>query len=122
MGFSYEEHVGALDYDFTSCPRNDDPSQMCTAKGRVPEPCSDALQLFEEESRQLAEEFAAAAEKAGSDGLTAEFQEGLRARAVKIVADVCDGSPSLEELTQLPPRVFGAFAAWLRREIANPKG
>lgn len=48
--------------------------------------------------------------------LATEFNE----KSILLTAEFCSGSPSKEELAQLPLRVMRAFSRWLMKEI-NPK-
>lgn len=131
MGFSYEDALDPLDYDFTGCPRADGAAGPCTGKGRVPEPSEEVLERFSvalEENEERLLPLKEAIEAKDQDGIhaAAEALKATRAEASEsfkaAVADLCAGSPSRAQLDELPPRVFNAFAAWLTKELLLPKG
>lgn len=127
--FSYEATVGALDYDFTGSPRGDGQPGYCTGKGRVKEPSQETLEFFSEAMAEFRKDIGGkAADTADPEAqaqATADEVASDRAvykRLLGIIATLCDGQPTEEELAQLPPRVFGAFANWLQSELFDPKG
>jgi|GEM_PF-2332454 len=119
--------VSTLDYDFTAIPREDGQG-TCSGKGIVTEPSEGRIKAFAtalSEFQARVTEIEAEASKEGIDDATEEAlkveAEALTSKVKEVVADFCAGSPSLEELTQLPPRYFRAFTSWLGQEL-SPKG
>ena len=99
MGFSAAS-VARLEYDFRNFPRDGVPGEKCTGVGVIPEPSTDALKKFFEDVQ----------------GALGEAQTGDSdaARTVlEAVAALCSGKPSVEELSQLPPRIGNEFAQYL---------
>lgn len=108
--------VERLDYSFIGFPR-DDGNGYCTGKGTIPEPSQ----------AQLDEYFEALGEIGGEDSLESlanadarESREQLE-KLLDIVATLCSGTPSQEELSQLPPRIKIAFIRWIGQEFSNPE-
>lgn len=106
-GFKASEAAPKLDYDFN--PHMD-------VKGTVPEPSQDAMRQYNKEigviyGGKTREEIAK---------LPVEDQEEIGAALVAAMAELCDGSPSLEELKALPFRTIQAFSGWLMGSFKNP--
>jgi hypothetical protein len=113
-GFTAESLPAALDFDFTGIPQQDG-SGPCTGKGTMPEPSEKSLQSFFDSVNALRSLETAPAEEieARAAGLLDEVRENIVA--------VGNGTPTLEELRQLPPRAFRAFYRWLLQEFTDPK-
>lgn len=101
-------NVEPLAWSFAGAPRNDGTAFGPEAHGVVPEPTRAALQRFADALTAASK----AEPKDGDDG----YDELL-----KVVGGLCDGSPSVEDLAQLPPRYFSEFCSWLREELFAPK-
>lgn len=110
-GFSAAS-VDALEYDFTGFRRQDGQG-ACTGAGTIPEPSEAALDAFLAkwgELRSMSPEEL----EAKSATLVNELREAL--------SELCSGTPSLEELKQLPPRVLRGFFRYIMVELTDPKG
>jgi hypothetical protein len=121
--------IEALEFDFTA---------YGGSEGVIPEPSSGSVKTYFRSMKDLAKEarkFKGIADSLGNvDDLTddeisermasiEEAEEGadqLADMQKRALADLCSGTPSYEELGQLPYRVFQAFNRWLVSEI-NPK-
>lgn len=80
------------------------------ADGTVAEPSNEALAAFLEAIAALGEA------PEGTSGLE------LLTQAHQATADLCSGTPSVEQFASLPPRLFREFIKWLAGEFTNPKG
>lgn len=100
--------IKRLDYDFTSFATNDG-AGLCSGKGIIPEPSTARLDAFE----KFRATFDAAA--------ASEADESVLGVVRKATADLCGGSPTLEELEELPPRILAGFTQWLVEELSDPK-
>lgn len=78
--------------------------------GVIAEPSNDALAAFVEAISSLS---AAGEDVSGAETLT---------RAHQAAADLCSGTPSVEQFASMPPRLFREFIKWLASEFADPKG
>ncbi len=126
MGFS-SKSLSKLDFEIVDCPRNDGTGTF-TLRGVVPEPTPDQVTEYVAERgtfiHLLLEDHAAKAADADGKPVAPPSLEEVRAireQAVTSVAALCGGTPSLEELQQLPWRVFQGFTAWLTGEVVDPK-
>lgn len=121
--------VEPMEYDFTKYAGDQ-------AKGEIPEPTTGAVSEFFTGMRFLirdvqgkqpdevnleedmdVEEMAETLEN--MDDAMAEAAE-FQAKSVALLAILCGGAPSAEDLGKLPIRVLRAFTKWIVREI-NPK-
>jgi hypothetical protein len=117
--------VERLEYDFTA---------FGGTAGVIPEPSTgtvqtffDTLQALASEIRgkmagvegkdleEISEEEAADVVAQMDDNIAGEYQTKMNAA----IAELCGGTPSLEEISGLPFRVLGAFTQWLTGEL-NP--
>lgn len=107
MSFKATEAVPALDYDFTP---------HVEAKGTVPEPSQKAIKKFNKAMRQLT------GGKSLLDiaKLDEDEQEAMNDGMKPIIADLCQGHPSLAQLDELPHRLLSAFCGWLMGQLQNP--
>lgn len=99
-------------------------------KGVVPEPSPKAVNRFR---TRIAENVRATGRDVGDrsdidnllkvlaslneDDLNAIYEENLDA-----VTELCDGSPSRDEIAGLGHRGFQAFLGWIGGELVNPEG
>lgn len=116
---------GSLDFDFTG---------WGGSKGTVPEPSRPAvnkllkkvqnsfkdLGLVDENSGDSTtpDQVRATMDKIEDEALFEKMTEAMTAA----VADVCGGTPSLEELTALPYRPFMGFFGFLMGNLVDPEG
>ena len=119
-GFDAGTVVEPLDWDFTA---------FNAGKGTVPEPSDERLSTFIRDvmKAQTSETTALAGlTDAGEDpekmlAAIAELPEdvlpGVTKAMIAPYAALCDGSPTEEQLTKLPPRVRVAFFSWLAGEL-----
>jgi hypothetical protein len=106
-GFKASEAVPELAYDFRP---------FVEAHGVVPEPSQPAMKQFSKAMNAVyggrtIEEVAK---------LPYEEQEALGDATKPLVADLCNGHPSLDELENLPFRPLNAFVGWLMGSFQNP--
>ncbi len=116
--FSYDS-VETLDYDFTGVPSNSG-SGNCRGKGTIPEPSQDRLEAYAAAMREL---FKVSDDKDVAKAMD-EVEAEVKAKSDKLlglVAELCQDSPSREEIAELPPRIQKAFLAHIHRELADPK-
>lgn len=130
---------GPLTYDFTSVDSNKGGGVKCLGNGTIPEPSIDALESFDKLWAQVIAAQAAsdaADAEAASDVPTTGAEKPFELRLTKLLvgspevrekaaiawAALCQNSPSVAEITELPPRIFAAFGLFLLKEIVNPKG
>lgn len=124
--------VEPLDYDFTTVKGY--PHRK--AKGVIPEPTdqqvakligslrdamTDAKSLAGDDSTEVQDFSDPAAFLGQLDGYDPEKFLSVYASVAKAYADLCSGSPSLEEITALPMRVRLRFFAWLMQEVVAPE-
>ena len=130
--------VSKLDFDFTSFPRNDGEPGKCTGKGVMPEPTEDLIKAFFEQVQELRglgdllkidkDELASLSEEDRTAFLELrkqEIEEKFSAALPKTreaITTLGQGTPTVAELEQLPPRVMRAFSTWVLEELTDPKG
>jgi hypothetical protein len=112
--------VEPLDWDFTA---------FKAGKGTVPEPSDERLGKFIRDVMAAQEGQTASLAgltEAGDDtekmlaaiaALPEDALPGATKAMIKPYADLCDGSPTEDQLGKLPPRVRVAFFAWLAGEL-----
>lgn len=110
--------IERLDWDFTRIPKIGG-GGYCMGRGVIPEPSEDALIDFQQGFDALHEAMKQARD-AGAENLDVEKEYIPKIRS--LLADLCDGSPTLEQLEQLSPRFLLAFGHWLAGAMGNPKG
>jgi len=121
-GFSAEK-LGSLDFDFTGI-KNAKGTGFCTGKGVMDEPSEDRITAYFEATNALRTLVAEAlSDKTGAKikeiednagGMLDDLRESLSA--------VGNGSPTIAQLEELPPRALRAFHAWVTEELTDPKG
>lgn len=77
--------------------------------GTVPEPSNDTLVAFLTQAEQLAT-------------LQGEPGAEVLARVHQAASDLCGGSITAEQFSNVPPRLFREFVKWLSSEFLDPKG
>jgi len=121
VGFDAGNAVEPLDFDFSAFVED--------CKGTIPEPSQGALERFFDATREIGtqagvaalEQASSASEVAGALATASEdVLDALTDKLVVAVADLCSGTPSLEQIQQLPFRVRQAFIDWLLGEITDP--
>lgn len=53
--------------------------------------------------------------------LDAEIIVKLNAEVAALVAGLCSGDPSKDDILGLPPRIRGMFCAWVQKEVMSPE-
>lgn len=123
--FSADTIGGALEFDF---------STWAGPKGVVPEPSRVAVNRMMKEINAAFKELGLRDEDNEED-LTAdelvqtmdkvedeETFEKLTERLLTILAEICSGTPTLDQLTALPYRPFMGFFGYLIGNLTNPEG
>lgn len=111
-GFSIAS-VSTLDFDFTGIPREDGTGTL-TEKGIVAEPSEARLDAFSVAFTTLSERLQVV-------NPTADEQVNVYKDMHSAIIDLCGGTPSPDELRQMPPRYLTAFFKWLMAELQGPK-
>ena len=118
-GFDLSKQVSALDWNFGK-----------HGSGTVPEPSTKAYNRFK---ARLADNLATIG-KAPEDrsnteellrilaNLTEDENNSIYEEALDAVVELCDGSPSREQLVAVGHRGFQAFMGWISGELTNPEG
>ena len=113
MGFDLSKQVKALDYNLGGGVR-----------GTVPEPSPKSVNRYQARMRENLrtlgrdvdmsdpEDLIRVLGSLTEDDMNAIYEENLDA-----VAELCDGSPSRDQLAELPYRGFQAFVGWLSGEL-----
>jgi hypothetical protein len=122
--FNSSEVVEALDYDLTA---------HAGPKGTVPEPSEAAIaKLFTRIRSEVAKEIESFGVTLEEEVQTPErllelmssFDEQKVLTAANVMTDIfgelCAGSPTKEQLKELPFRVRNAFFTWLMEELSPP--
>lgn len=109
------ETLEAVEYDFRP---------LVDAHGTIPEPSEARIRAFVSgmagyTGEDLEEEGDSSPEESGYKML--ERMAEHRPDANKAVAEFCSGSPSEDEVAQLPFRVFLQFVNYLRDSVMNPE-
>lgn len=110
-------NVESLDYDFTGFPSIN--GGNCSGKGIIPEPTKAIQNTFWELKNEILGEGTTVDVEAAQKFSQREDAETI---SIKMFSDLCQDSPSFEELSELPPRIFNEFTTWLLTEIFLPKG
>jgi hypothetical protein len=122
-GFVAEGVVERLDYDFRP---------YVNASGTIPEPTDKRIELFLKGIKQLYTDAKAAtpaieadASPAGLinalDMLDPEATVKVMTGMSEVYAELCGGTPTVDEINQLPMRVRTVFFAWLQGEVMAPE-
>ncbi|PLS86465.1 MAG: hypothetical protein CYG60_07075 [Actinobacteria bacterium] len=111
--------IEALDYDFTGIPSNSRHGEKCTGKGTIPEPSQERIEAYATATRELYE---VEENDEVEDAIERAAQEKEKSKTLlKLTAELCQNSPSAEEIEDLPPRYQKGFLTWIFRELANPE-
>jgi hypothetical protein len=118
-GFDLSKHVQSLDWDFGG-----------GVKGTTPEPSTKAVNRFNQRLRDnLAHIGKPVEDRSDTDelmrvmgSLTEDEHNAIHEEAFDAVLELCDGSPSREQLAGLGHRGFQAFLGWISSEVNNPEG
>lgn len=119
MGFNAGRAVSPLDYDFSAYVEG--------AKGTIPEPTQDELEVFldalgtiaeseQSEERSDAETLDTIRQALSDDGLVKQFWP----KVLDALDPICKGTPSRDQIEALPARVRFAFFDWLSSEFVDP--
>lgn len=113
---------GTLRYDFKA---------YGGVQGIIPDPSDTKIEEFMRGMRDAAQEFST--EEVDVDNLTAEELQELMAddsnlrikdaqdTMMGLLGELCDGSPSKEQLLALPLRVRMRFTRWLQEKLLDPE-
>jgi hypothetical protein len=121
MGFDASSAVVALDYDFSEYVED--------AKGTIPEPTSDGFQRYFARLQEAVtglgladlgddpgpEQIGRALAALGDDAF-AKISETM----LDATAELCQGSPTRDQIEALPYRIRQAFFGWLQGQLADP--
>lgn len=121
-GFSLES-LNDLSFDFTEIPHASG-TGFCTGKGVMDEPSKDRIEAFFDSINALRKRVAdAAKDKSGKklEAITEDAEELLTGMR-QALSDVGNGSPTVAQLEQLPPRALRGFSDWVQQELTDPKG
>ena len=98
---------------------------MCEGKGFVPEPSKKRIKAFFDGLGKMAKNEAGIEDMSEEQALASlntvlEDADKDRSKLEGLISDFTQRSPSKEELSQLPPRYFSAFTAYLIGELSDP--
>ncbi|AXH49411.1 hypothetical protein SEA_CROSBY_23 [Streptomyces phage Crosby] len=119
-GFDAATAVEPMDYDFTAYEGG---------KGVVPEPSTKEMQVFQREfakvmrkgqALEISDEEAMKLTEKAFDKLQTDAQK-IGEELDELIASLCKGTPSREDVAKLPFRVKTAFSKWLMEQFA-PEG
>jgi hypothetical protein len=126
-GFNAAEVVSEddLDFDFSKYVEG--------VKGRIPEPSAEALDKFYRRGFEIAKDAGINIDEVAEPGergraalvkALANAPEGatekMRHAEIEATAELCQGTPSVEQIEALPYRIQQAFTAWLMAKFADP--
>lgn len=118
------QSIEGLEYDFTSIPHKSGEG-YCKGRGLVPEPTEEGQKEYVRRLKEItgAESVRSDHIESALDSVEAEPGEAddRIGRLKELLADFCKGSPSKEQLEQLPYRYFMGFVKWLSQEINDPE-
>jgi hypothetical protein len=111
--------IEPLEYDFTGI-RSNSGDGYCKGKGTIPEPTEPLLRAYGEALRTLygVEEAEEVEEAIDAEGPSAEERHR---RLLELTAELCQQSPSADELQELPPRACNLFMKWVYKELSDPE-
>lgn len=114
------EHLEALEYDFTGFPANS--GGKCKGKGTIPEPTKQMLLDYAEAIRTMfsAENLSDLTDEEIANAAEKDLDERSD-RLLEATSTLCSGTPTKDQLQDLPPRILRAFMKWVYREIADPE-
>ena len=112
------EVIETLDYDFTEIPSNSG-SGKCKGRGTIPEPSQPRLEAYSSAVRELfdVKENKDVASAIDRDAAEKEKSSTLRA----LITELCQNTPSKEQIEDLPPRYQRAFLKWIFGSLTDPK-
>ena len=110
--------IETLDYAFTEIDSNSG-SGKCKGKGTIPEPSQPRLEAYSAAVRELFDvkenkDVAAAIDR------EAEAKE-KSSTLLALIAELCQNTPSKEQLEDLPPRYQRWFLKWIFGSLTDPK-
>jgi hypothetical protein len=122
-GFQAEGVVDPLDYDF---------KPYVKASGTIPEPTDKQVGEFLSGIKKIIKDMEAevpsdidpadtAAILAAIDDLDPAKTIEQMARMCKVYADLCSGTPTEQEIADLPMRIRSIFFQWLQSEVMSPE-
>lgn len=115
-GFNAGSSIEPLHYDFTTVEGGE-------GKGTIPEPSQEQIEAFVSNFQALVSDLQSRTNGEASgedvDEAMSHIRE-LRKHSTQYVSELCSGTPSIEEIESLPPRLQTAFTKWVRQEITDP--
>jgi len=136
-GFDAGAEVDPLDYDFTTIKAIPDDVReiLKDAKGTIPEPSNERVNKFLRKQRTKLESVGIKVEDfdpndqqksmtAIAKSLSTASAEDIDKVALEMVdafAELCDGTPSREQIAALPQRIQSAFFGWLMGKLTSPE-
>jgi hypothetical protein len=120
--FILSEEVTTLDYNF----------EPYASSGTIPEPSAYQIQVFKQGLAQLVERMAENEEidldklppkeyAKRLSGLLSEDTTEQDEKVLHMIADVCTGQPSYDDLSALPFRARQAFLGWILGSLITPE-
>lgn len=112
---------GTLRYDFTA---------FGGVTGVIPDPSDEKLEAFNTAYMELLDKYGVGADvdKDDPDAVKDAIERNKdvsfieqQKEMMELIAELCDHSPSLEELQKLPFRVRQVYLGWIQRELINPE-
>lgn len=118
-GFDLSRSVSKLDWNFGGGVRGTIPEPSPKAVNRFHSRIQENLRVIGRDvpDRSDTEAMTQLLSSLTEDDLNAIYEENLDA-----AAELCDGSPTREQLGEIGHRGFQAFLGWLTGEINNPEG
>lgn len=105
-----------LEYDFTGIPK-DGGKGYCKGKGAIPEPSTKALEEYQAAMQELMRGRSLEALQKQDT----EENKKLLHQTLELTTKLCQNSPSIEELEELPPRYKVGYMKAFNREMSNPE-
>lgn len=112
---------GTLRYDFTA---------FGGVTGIIPDPSDEKLEAFNTAYMELLDKYGVGedVDKDDPDAVKDAIERNKdvsfieqQKEMMELIAELCDHSPSLEELQKLPFRVRQVYLGWIQRELINPE-
>lgn len=120
--------VEEIDYDFTNIVKDEDRGEgYCSGKGVVPEPSTKRLQQFQRSLLEYTKERMSEDSENGDRDIQKELiaaleaierEEEERETMAEILAALTKGSPSKEQIDDLPPRYFTRFFQYVYEGVS----
>jgi hypothetical protein len=115
MGFEADKVVSALVWNFRP---------FVEADGTTPEPSDKAVRHFLFETQQITAELPNSDDEDFVEqikNMREEDYDAISDRITDLVAELCAGSPTRDQIDALPHRIQRQYVAWLRKELTDPE-